>query len=179
MDVLALEPYYGGSHQAFLDGWSARSRHEWAVLSLPGHNWKWRMRHAPVTFAEQLADANARRRRWDVLFCSDMLDLSAFRGLAPPPLRCLPAVAYFHENQLTYPVRRDEPRDVHFALTNMTTALAAEAVWFNSAYHRDAFLDALKQLLRRMPDHRPVWAVERVRARSSIHPPGPDGSPSP
>jgi len=177
MDVLALEPYYGGSHQAFLDGWSARSRHEWAVLSLPGHNWKWRMRHAPVTFAERLADADERGRGWDVLFCSDMLDLSAFRGLAPPPVRRLPAVAYFHENQLTYPVRRDEPRDVHFALTNMTTALAAEAVWFNSAYHRDAFLDALEQLLRRMPDHRPVSAVERIRARSSIHPPGIDPLP--
>jgi glycosyltransferase involved in cell wall biosynthesis len=182
MNVLALDPYFGGSHKAFLDGFSSHSRHEWTVLSLPAHNWKWRMRHAPVTFAEQLADADAeadaRRRRWDVLFCSDMLDLAAFRGLAPAPVRDLPAVAYFHENQLTYPVRHDEPRDAHFALTNMTTALAAEAVWFNSAYHRDAFLDAVEQLLRQMPDHRLPSAVDRIRARSSVHPPGIDPPPA-
>ncbi|MCK4372451.1 MAG: DUF3524 domain-containing protein, partial [candidate division Zixibacteria bacterium] len=35
MKILALEPYYGGSHKAFLDGWSSRSRHEWTILKLP------------------------------------------------------------------------------------------------------------------------------------------------
>jgi len=53
MDVLGLEPYYGGSHRAFLDGWSGASRHSWTVLSLPPRKWKWRMRHASITFAEQ------------------------------------------------------------------------------------------------------------------------------
>jgi len=36
-------------------------------------------------------------------------------------------------------------------MTNMTTALAADAVWFNSAFHRDSFLHALEALLSRMP----------------------------
>ena len=35
MKVLALEPYYGGSHKAFLDGWQKHSRHEFTVLGLP------------------------------------------------------------------------------------------------------------------------------------------------
>ena len=35
MRILALEPYYGGSHQAFLDGWTAHSRHAFTVLGLP------------------------------------------------------------------------------------------------------------------------------------------------
>ncbi len=174
LNILALEPYYGGSHRAFLDGWRQRSRHEWTVLTLPAHKWKWRMRHAAVTFAEQLRGESP--GPWDVLICSDMLNLAEFKGLCPPAA-ALPAVAYFHENQLTYPVRHDEPRDLHFALTNMTTALAATQVWFNSAFHRDSFLAALDDLLARMPDFQPTGAVESIRAKSSIHPPGIEAFP--
>ena len=52
--ILALEPYYGGSHKAFLDGWSAASRHEFTLLTLPAYKWKWRMRHSAVTFSDDV-----------------------------------------------------------------------------------------------------------------------------
>ena len=172
MRVLALEPYYGGSHLAFLDGWSSRSRHEWTILTLPAYKWKWRMRHAAITFAREVENRCRQNANWDVLFCSDMLNLAEFKGLAPQPIRRLPGVAYFHENQLTYPVRCEDERDYQYAFTNMTTVLAAEQVWFNSAYHRDDFLDALGRLLLRMPDHQPFEAIERIRSRSSVQPPG-------
>jgi glycosyltransferase involved in cell wall biosynthesis len=175
--VLALEPYDGGSHRAFLAGWCDASRHAWTICGLRPAKWKWRMRHAAVTFADELSARVARGEGWDVLFCSDMLNLAEFRGLAPPAVRQLPSVAYFHENQLTYPVRVAQERDFHFAMTNMTTALAADAVWFNSAYNRDAFLDALLGLLRRMPDHQPLDAVERIRAKSSVVAPGLEAFP--
>ena len=177
MRILALEPYYGGSHKAFLDGWVRRSRHAWTVLELPAHKWKWRMRHAAVTFAERVDQALAAGASYDLLFCSDMLNLAEFLGLAPPAVRSLPSVAYFHENQLTYPVRCERERDYHFVLTNLTTALAATRVWFNSAYHRDAFLGALPKFLKRMPDHQPMHAIELIRAKSSIHSPGVDEFP--
>ena len=70
MNVLALEPYYGGSHQAFLDGWRGHSRHSWSLLSLPPHKWKWRMRHAPITFAEQLAAPSSAAAGPEILLCS-------------------------------------------------------------------------------------------------------------
>jgi len=170
--VLALEPFYGGSHRAFLDGLGAHSRHQWTVLGLSPHHWKWRMRHGAITLAERLAGEVAGGVAWDCLFCSDMLDLAAFRGLAPAAVARLPAVAYFHENQLTYPVREERERDRHFAFTNLTTALAADAVWFNSAFHRDAFLTALPDWLRRMPDHAPLGAVDEVRTKSTVWPLG-------
>jgi glycosyltransferase involved in cell wall biosynthesis len=166
MRILALEPYYGGSHKAFLDAWRGRSRHDWTLLTLPARKWKWRMRHAAVTFADRLTAG------WDVLFCSDMLNLAELRGLAPPAVRSLPAVAYFHENQFTYPFRHASERDYHYGFINMTTALAADAVWFNSAYHRDAFLAALNDVLRRMPDHAPMHAVDRIAANAAVEPPG-------
>lgn len=172
LSVLALEPYHGGSHAAFLDGWRRLSRHRWTVETLPASHWKWRMRGAAVTLADRVARRVGEGEEWDVLLVSDMLDLAAFRGLAPPPVARLPAVAYFHENQLTYPLRDGEERDLHPAFTNLTTALAARQVWFNSAYHRDEWLAALPAFLARLPDHRPRRAVERVTARARVEPPG-------
>ena len=168
MRVLALEPYYGGSHRAFLDGWIARSRHDWTLLTLPAHKWKWRMRHSAVTFADEIASRTAAEQSWDVTFCSDMLPLAEFLGLAPFSVRQRPGVAYFHENQLTYPARQDDPRDLHFAFSNMLTALAATSVWFNSEFHRTSFLTALEDLLDRMPDHTPIGAVDQIRSRSDV-----------
>jgi glycosyltransferase involved in cell wall biosynthesis len=175
--ILALEPYYGGSHQGFLDGWRQRSRHEWTVLTLPARKWKWRMRHASLTFADQADELLRAGREWDLLFCSDMLELAAFRGLAPTPARPLPAALYFHENQLTYPVRHPDERDLHFGLSNMNSALAADAVWFNSEYHRRTFLEALESTLKTMPDFVPTEAVGRIADKSTVQPPGVEAFP--
>ena len=172
MKILALEPYYGGSHRAFLDSWMRRSKHEWDLLSLPANKWKWRMRAAAIEFADVVKQRLNKGRTWDVIFCSDMLNLAEFLGLAGPDLRQVPSIVYFHENQLTYPSRFEQERDNHFAMTNMTTGLAAENVWFNSAFHRDDFLSALKAFLKRMPDHRPLDALESLREKSRVYPQG-------
>ena len=172
MKILALEPYYGGSHKAFVDGWLSRSDHDWTLLTLPPNKWKWRMRHAAITFAEEVASKIDHGAEWDALFCSDMLNLAEFLGLAPAQIRQLPAVVYFHENQLTYPVQVEHERDYHFVFTNITTALAATRVWFNSAFHRDEFLNAMPTFLKRMPDHVPLSAVDRIREKSEVRSPG-------
>ncbi len=172
MEILALEPYYGGSHQAFLDGWQAVSRHEFTLLTLEPYKWKWRMRHCAITFADELGGHVAKGQKWDVIFCSDMLNLAEFLSLAPAVVRELPTILYFHENQLTYPVRVESERDYQFAMTNMTSALAADCVWFNSAFHRDSFLEALGIFLKKMPDHQPLEAIERIRKKTAVYPPG-------
>jgi len=172
MRILALEPYYGGSHKAFLDGWSAVSAHNWQVYTLPAYKWKWRMRHSAITFADRLTQAVEEGQKWDLIFCSDMLNLAEFLALAPESVRRLPAVAYFHENQLTYPLQSETERDYQFAMTNMTTALAAKTVWFNSAFHRDSFLEALEAFLRKMPDCQPTEAIGRIRDKAKVYPPG-------
>jgi len=172
MNILALEAYYGGSHRAFIDGLSKASGHTWTVLTLPAHKWKWRMRHSAITFASQAVKLMEKRQNWDMLFCSDMLNLAEFTALAPAEIAGLPKVIYFHENQLTYPVRVEDERDYHFAMTNLTSSLAADAVWFNSQFHSDSFLDALAKFLKSMPDHQPLEAIENIRAKSSVYPPG-------
>lgn len=137
------------------------------------------MRHSAVTFAQQLhdqlSDERTERPTWDVLFCTDMLGLAEFRGLCPEAVRRLPSIVYFHENQLTYPTQKDEERDFHFAYSNMTSALAADSVWFNSNYHRDEFLNALRALLRRMPDFGHEESVDQILEKSEIQHPGIEG----
>lgn len=170
MHILALEPYYGGSHQAFLDGWSRTSSLTWTKLTLPAHHWKWRMRHAPMTFAEQLKSQPP--QEFDFLFCSDMLNLATLRGLAPPHIANLPAVVYFHENQLTYPDAYRTERDFHYAFDNIQTMIAADESWFNSAYHRDEFLAQARAFLRKFPDYSLESQWDEAAARVRVVPPG-------
>lgn len=136
------------------------------------------MRHAAVTLCRQI-QAQCKGQDFDVLWCSDMLNLAEFLGLAPASIQRLPRIAYFHENQLTYPVRFENQRDLHFAYTNFTTCLAADEVWFNSDFHRQDFCDALETYLRRMPDHEEVDAVVSIRNKSKIEYPGVDGTATP
>jgi glycosyltransferase involved in cell wall biosynthesis len=166
--ILALEPYYGGSHRAFLDGLAHHSRHEWVVLSMPPRKWKWRMRGAAVSFARQVD------RPFDLLFVSDFLDLAALVGLRPERLAAVPKVAYFHENQLTYPVQHESERDFQFGFTNITSCLVADRVFFNSEFHRREFIEAARALLRRMPDHVPEGVPETIAERSAVLPLGCD-----
>ncbi|MHC4779948.1 MAG: tRNA-queuosine alpha-mannosyltransferase domain-containing protein, partial [Planctomycetota bacterium] len=157
---------------AFLDGWIERSRHEWTLLTLPPTKWKWRMRHAAITLSDLAARRADQDGPWDLIICSDMLNLAEFLGLSPEPVRSLPTLAYFHENQVTYPVRRESEFDYHFVFTNLTTSLAARQVWFNSAFHMESFLGGLEKFLRRMPDNRPLGELDLIRDKSLVRPPG-------
>ncbi|MFH2048619.1 MAG: DUF3524 domain-containing protein [bacterium] len=206
MKILALEPYYGGSHKAFLDGLKKYSSHDWTILGLPDYKWKWRMRHSAITFAQQVKPAadvdicqpqkqarlaadegvgqpqnpvgGTRPRvpqlNWDLIFCSDMLNLAEFKGLVNNPVKDLPSVAYFHENQLTYPVQNPDERDLHLAMINFTTCLSATEIWFNSEFHRASYLGALEQFLKRMPDYQHVEKIEEIKNKSSVVYPGID-----
>ena len=99
MRILAIEPYYGGSHRDFLDGWSSRSRHHWTLLTLPAHHWKWRMRHAATTLRTEAQQRGEHSEPWDLLWCSDMLSLADFKGLSHPAIARLPVIAYFAAGQ--------------------------------------------------------------------------------
>lgn len=174
--IAAVEPYAALSHIQFLEGLRQHSRHELEVLSLPARAWKWRMRTSAIHFARELEA----RGPWDLFFVSDYLNLAELYALLPEPLRSVPAVAYFHENQLTYPLQATERRDHHFALIHFHALLCARHSLFNSAYHRRTFFAALDELLEYEPDVDLSAARERAAAHSSVLPLGtelPRGEP--
>lgn len=172
MRILWLDPFHGGSHAAVAAGYAAHAGHAVTLLTLPiDGGWRWRMRGGAVTLARlarQLAE------RPDLVVASDMLDLATFRALAPAVLADVPAAVYFHENQLTYPLPPGRSRDLSFAWINYTSAMAANVVLFNSAFHRDEFLNALPALLGRYHDYRELESIETIAAKSHVLPPGVD-----
>lgn len=174
MKILAIEPYYGGSHKAFINGWIAHSTHDFDLLTLPPNKWKWRMRHSAMYFADIISQKLSEGQSWDCLFTTDMLNLAEFFGLADKKLHDIPSVIYFHENQLTYPQRFESERDYQYVITNMTSALSADHVWFNSNFHKTEFLIELKKFLKRMPDNQPLSAVDDIENKSKVFYPGLD-----
>jgi len=169
MRILALEPYYGGSHKAFLDGLVSHLPYDFDLLTMPAHSWKWRMRLAAPYFAGLLQDRAERViSEYDCIFCSSLLDVATFKGMLPVRLRALPIFCYFHENQFAYPVQVAEERDVHFALTNLTTALAADRLAFNSRYNLESFLCGARTLMAKVPDMRLAGFEDAVREKSTV-----------
>ncbi len=135
------------------------------------------MRGAAPYFADRINALPDRRH--DLLLVTGMLNLADLKGLLAPPLDRIPSLLYMHENQLTYPLSPDEAFDFHFGFTNILSALAADAVVFNSEYHRELFLDSLPSYLGKMPEAVPRDVAGRLRARSSVLPVGLDRDPLP
>lgn len=167
MRVLYLEPFDSGSHAEFTRTLVAGLDADVTALTLPGRHWKWRMRGAVPWWVE--TEANALSAGYDVIFASAYVPLAELRGLAPA-LATTPAVLYFHENQLTYPVREEHAhdRDHHYAFTQIVSALAADRCVFNSAHNRDGFLTEAERFVRRMPDFVPASSVAAIRDRSQV-----------
>ncbi len=137
------------------------------------------MMHSALTFSEKLEAGNLKLEtgkithyKPDALFVTDMLNLAEFKGLAPAEFADIPTVVYFHENQLSYPTHYEKKKDRYFGWINITTALAADAVWFNSEYHMNSFLEEVTARIRKAPDCKPANLADSIRAKSIIIPQG-------
>ena len=144
LNVWALEPYFGGSHKYFLEGLARHSAHHFALVTLPGRHWKWRMHGGALSLARKVRDevvqpaTRGRRRR-------DHRRRGRLHGGGRVPARMCcsrrtcstcplswrwrthgwlgaPAIVYFHENQLTYPLPPGVERDLGYGFKNLTTA---------------------------------------------------------
>jgi len=166
LKFLFLEPFYGGSHKDFADGLAAHSRHQIELETLPARFWKWRMRGAALQFVKQVKHL----RDFDGLITTDLMSLSDLKALAGANFP--PSLVYFHENQLSYPLAPGERMDYQFGFTDMTTALSADRVLFNSRHHHAAFFEKLPRFIQMMPDFRPNWVLEAIRAKSRVLYPG-------
>jgi len=165
-NVLFIEPYDSGSHRAFRKGLVERSGHCYSCLLLPGRFWKWRMRGAAAWFADLVNQGLPVAP--DLIFLTSFINVADLRGLLDPPLDRTPILLYMHENQLTYPLSPEEDFDYHFGFTNIISTLAADRVVFNSAWHRDLFLEALPSYLNRMPEAVPRQVASRLRGRATV-----------
>uniref|UniRef100_A0A7S3NL25 tRNA-queuosine alpha-mannosyltransferase n=1 Tax=Aureoumbra lagunensis TaxID=44058 RepID=A0A7S3NL25_9STRA len=169
MKILALEPFYGGAHKQWLDGFIRFSSHEIEVWSLPDCFWKWRMHGGALSFAERFLET---RPKIELILASDFLDVATFKALSKTQI---PIVTYFHENQFEYhwsSQDRDvlKKRESHYQFINFTSALSSDWVFFNSDFNRNSFLTGVKKLLKSMPDNNTFQMAESLPQKcSTLH----------
>ena len=168
MRILALEPWYGGSHKAFLDGLIAHSSHKIDTVTMSARFWKWRMHGGAVTMARKVQEIYKKGEKPDLIFASSMVNLTAFLALTRSELSGVPVVMYMHENQLTYPLPEGKSRDHTYAYINYLSCLAADHIVFNSQFHYDQFVEALPRLLRLFPDYTHLNTAQQIRQKTSV-----------
>lgn len=171
MRIWLIEPYFGGSHRAWAEGYRRHSRHEVELITHEARFWKWRMQGAHLTLSAAAASLPGPP---DVVLASSMLNLAGFLGAARRSVGDAPVVVYLHENQLAYPRSPLDRADAAYPMVNWTSASVADLVLFNSAYHRDRFFSLLPAFLHQFPDHRHDDLVAAVRGRAEVIPVGVD-----
>jgi glycosyltransferase involved in cell wall biosynthesis len=174
--ILLLEPYFTGSHASWALGFQRSSRHQVDILSLKGQFWKWRMHGGAVTLARQFNESD---NTPDLIIATDMLDLTIFLALTRQRTSGIPVALYFHENQLAYPWSPEDrdiaqKRDQHYGFINYASSLAADAIYFNSAFNRDSFIRGLRPFLKHFPDYNELATIEDIASKSSVLPLGLD-----
>jgi len=169
MKICLIEPFHTGSHAAWAEEYARYSRHDVELLTLSGRHWKWRMHSGAVTLARQFMENKCNP---DLLLASDMLDLTTFLALTRKRSAKIPTALYFHENQLSYPWSPNgenlAEQRAHYAFINYASALAADAVFFNSRYHLDAFNNQLPKFLKGFPDQKELANLDLIKAKSEV-----------
>jgi len=166
MNLLFLESYFGGSHGEFAKGLVEYSRYDIDLITMPERNWRWRMRGAALYFFYSIKNL----KKYDGLIVTDLMSLSDFKALAGND--CPPVLAYFHEDQITYPGVPGENNDFHFGIIDITTALSADRNLFNSKMHLESFLAGIEHFSGRVPDFQPSWTHDCIASKSDYLYPG-------
>ncbi|XP_073329181.1 tRNA-queuosine alpha-mannosyltransferase isoform X3 [Pagrus major] len=160
--VLLVEPFYGGSHKQLID-LLKENVDGCSVSTLPAKKWHWRARTAALHFSQTIPTCPSHR----VLFCSSVLNLCELVALRPDLAR-LKKVLYFHENQLVYPVRKDQERDFQYGYNQILSCLVSDVVVFNSTFNMDSFLSSISSFMKKIPDHRPKDLDQLIRPKCVV-----------
>ena len=167
--VLLVEPWYGGSHKAWADGWRQASRHRIDLLTHEPQLWRWRMRGSAVTLAELARQWVDESGEPDALVVSGLTNLAVFLGLTRSELATVPVLLYLHENQLTYPPGRSgRGAGTDMAWVNWQSLMAADRVLCNSHYHRASLLAALPALVDQAEDRTHHHLLRDVEERIGV-----------
>src|SRR5688572_9465467 len=176
LDILALEPFYGGARKSMLESVMRHSRHRWTLLKLPPRRIERRLQAAAHWFAEQLS------RHWvgrvDVLFTSEAMNLADLLRLVPE-LQGKPRVVYFHDNQLP-PVGAAGAAAAENPLAgvNLATAAAASEIWFNTNFHLKTFVKRAIAFFERHPELSGRHLPQEFANKAQLMPPPVDQSMS-
>jgi len=166
LKFLFIEPFFGGSHRAFAQSLISHSKHTIDLVTLPDSFWKWRLNGAALHFYKTVSDLGA----YDGIITTGLMRLADFKALCGSS--CPPVLVYFHESQLTYPQPSGKSLNFQLGFSDITTALTADQVLFNSETHYNTFFATLAEFIKKMPDYQPEWVTAAIRSKSGVVYPG-------
>lgn len=168
MKILLLSAYDAVSHQRWREDLQRQfPQHQWLQLSLPARYFSWRIRGNSLSWA--FSQQELLTQDYDLLITTSMVDLSALRGFIPS-LASIPTILYFHENQFAYPSTNNQLVNVEPQMITLYSALCADKLVFNSVFNSTTFMNGVKELLRRLPDHVPPGIQTLLERRSCVLP---------
>ncbi|WP_075185572.1 tRNA-queuosine alpha-mannosyltransferase domain-containing protein [Teredinibacter haidensis] len=166
MTNLLLSAYDADSHRRWREGVVAHcDQCEWTSLQLPARYFNWRIRGNSLSWA--LGERDTLIRPYQLILATSMVDLSTLKGLVPELSRT-PSILYFHENQFAYPVSEHQQYALEPRMVNLYSALAADALVFNTDYNRESFLLGVDKLLSKMPDAVPKGVTASLSVKSQV-----------
>ncbi|CAN5116235.1 DUF3524 domain-containing protein [soil metagenome] len=169
MNILAVEPFFSGSHKAFLEGLRDNSAHNLIPITLNYRGWKWRMHGESVKLAEMTSHVED---NIDLLLVSSMTNLPAFLALTNPRFAYTPKVMMMHENQLTQPLPEGEERDMTYSYINYLSMLSADELLFTTRFHLEDLMSELPNFLDHFPDDKYFNTIDQIRKKSRVYYPG-------
>jgi len=171
MNILAVEPFYHGSHKAFLDGLKKHSKHAVIPVTLSNRGRKWHMHGDSLSLAKK---SEAVHLPVDLILASSMTNIPAFLALTNPRFAQTPKILYMHENQLTQPLPNGEKRDQTYCYMNYLSMLSVDKLLFTSQFHYRDFMNALPGFLRHYPGEVHPSTIKEIEQKSSVLHPGLD-----
>lgn len=166
--ILILEAFYGGSHKdliEYINDILSDNGEDVAVdlITMSDKKWHWRLRTSALYFAENIPGDV----KYTCIFVTSVLNFAELLGLRPD-LNCAHKILYFHENQLVYPVRKQQDRDFQYGYNQILSCLSADKVLFNSNYNMNSFLERVNSYYNVMPDYRPKGLKEKIIAKCEV-----------
>ncbi|PIK42996.1 putative glycosyltransferase-like domain-containing protein 1-like [Apostichopus japonicus] len=161
--VLVIEPFSVDSHKLLVD--FLEDKFETVIFALPAQKWHWKARTAALYFAQMIPSNQELQCR--TLFASSVLNLAELVAMRPD-LAGMKKVLYFHENQLVYPVRKQQERDFQYGYNQIISSLVADVVIFNSSYNMSSFLSSIPSFLNLIPDHRPQNIPQQITPKCHV-----------
>ncbi len=165
--ILIIDSFFTGSHKY----WGSQMKNllpfEVELLTLSGKYWKWRMEGGAIELAEKFKKLS---KKPDLIIATDMVNLPLFYAYAGITKDEIPCIIYFHENQFAYPesefdTDKKNNRDNHYGFINITSALFANYVTFNSDFNRKSFYEGATKLIKKLPDNSLVKSFNNIKSK--------------
>lgn len=173
MNILAIEPYYSGSHKAFLNGIVKHSRHHILPVKMQRKGSTWKMQGGSFELADQALEISE-SQSIDLIVAGSTTNLAEFLALTKGRFAHTPILLYMHENQLTQPLPDGEERDVTYCYNSVVSAMAANRLIFTSSYHLQDFFEAVRSFLKRFKEDCNPAMIDQLEVRSQVVYPGLD-----